>query len=32
MPSNPRRYAIIEAPSALGLRSSGVERLPARLL
>lgn len=32
MPSNPRRYAIIEAPSALGLRSSGVERLPERLL
>jgi arginase len=32
MPSNPRRHAIIEAPSALGLRSSGVERLPARLL
>ena len=32
MPSNPRRHAIVEAPSALGLRSSGVERLPQRLL
>jgi arginase len=28
----PRRYAIIEAPSILGLRSSGVDRLPERLL
>jgi len=27
-----RRYAIIEAPSTLGLRSSGVEELPSRLL
>lgn len=27
-----RNYAIVEAPSALGLRSRGVERLPATLL
>lgn len=27
-----RRYAIIEAPSTLGLRSDGVEELPSRLL
>jgi arginase len=27
-----RRYAIIEAPSTLGLRSTGVEQLPAALL
>lgn len=27
-----RRYAIIEAPSTLGLTADGVERLPARLL
>jgi arginase len=30
MPS--RRYAIIEAPSNLGLRSTGVERLGDRLI
>ena len=28
----PRRYAIIEAPSILGLKPTGVERLPERLL
>lgn len=28
----PRRYAVLEAPSTLGLRSSGVEQLPAVLL
>lgn len=27
-----RRYAIIEAPSILGLKDTGVDRLPARLL
>ena len=27
-----RRYAVLEAPSTLGLRSDGVERLPAALL
>jgi arginase len=32
MPSSERRYAIIEAPSTLGLRTSGVERLPEQLL
>jgi arginase len=31
-PTASRRYAIIEAPSALGLRSDGVEELPPRLL
>jgi arginase len=30
--SNSRRYAIIEAPSILGLKPTGVEELPARLL
>ncbi|XYH98983.1 arginase family protein [Sorangium sp. So ce1128] len=28
----PRRYAIIEAPSVLGLKPTGVERLPEQLL
>lgn len=31
-PSGSRRYAIIDAPSSLGLRSRGVEKLPAALL
>ncbi len=30
--TQPRRYALLEAPSTLGLRSTGVERLPAVLL
>jgi hypothetical protein len=30
--SEPRRYAIIEAPSVLGLKPTGVDGLPARLL
>ena len=32
MPEHFPRYAIIEAPSSLGLRSNGVESLPKRLL
>jgi arginase len=32
MMPEPRRYAIIEAPSVLGLRPTGVDGLPARLL
>jgi arginase len=27
-----RRYAVLEAPSSLGLTTNGVERLPNRLL
>jgi len=32
MPNTTRRYAIIEAPSILGLKPTGVEKLPERLL
>lgn len=32
MPEAARQYAIIEAPSILGLSTTGVDRLPARLL
>jgi arginase len=32
MPDSSRRYAIIEAPSILGLKPTGVELLPERLL
>lgn len=32
MPALSRRYAIIEAPSNLGLKPTGVERLPERIL
>ena len=32
MPTNQPRYSVIEAPSTLGLRSNGVDRLPSRLL
>jgi len=32
MPASPRRYAIVEAPSSLGLRQAGVEKLPDALL
>ena len=32
MPESLRRYAIIEAPSILGLKPSGVDKLPERLL
>jgi arginase len=31
-PSQPRQYALLEAPSILGLKPTGVERLPATLL
>lgn len=31
-PSHARRYAIVEAPSVLGLKPTGVETLPQRLL
>lgn len=32
VPSHSRRYAIVEAPSVLGLKPTGVETLPRRLL
>ena len=32
MPQTLRRYALIEAPSILGLKPTGVEKLPHRLL
>jgi arginase len=32
MSTHPRSYAVLEAPSTLGLASDGVERLPERLL
>jgi arginase len=32
MSQTPRQYSIIQAPSILGLRTTGVERLPERLL
>lgn len=32
MPTETRRYALLEAPSSLGLEPHGVERLPERLL
>nr|PZN19565.1 MAG: hypothetical protein DIU78_20805 [Pseudomonadota bacterium] len=32
MPAETRRYAVLDAPSSLGLEPHGVERLPDRLL
>jgi hypothetical protein len=32
LPTMQRRYAVIEAPSILGLKPTGVDRLPQKLL